>query len=152
MKLSPIIATCLAVPATAQAPPTVFTTSGKINGISSAPNVFAYLKIPYAQPPVGSLRFKAPRPLLTPLTNRPASSSYGPACYERRPSFPGFPVNPHSEDCLNLHVYTAKKKSFKLKPVLVWIHGGSWNIGTSSQLGELTLIGEWSSLLMLYRK
>lgn len=89
-----------------------------------------YLGIPYAKPPVGKLRWKAPEPL-------PSSEAVFEAKYygasaiqvEHRNSL----LNHHrqSEDCLTLNVVTGVKKTKELKPVLVLFHHGDFSYGGS---------------------
>lgn len=80
----------------------------------------AFLRIPYAEPPVGSLRFKAP------IRNRAWTgtlngTAFGPTCMQK---VMGSRVNPMSEDCLHLNVFTKSLGSSILRPVILYIHGG----------------------------
>ncbi|KAK5650359.1 hypothetical protein RI129_001388 [Pyrocoelia pectoralis] len=86
-----------------------------------------FYAIPYATPPIGELRFKAPLPLQETGTNKVINSSYdGCVCVQLFPSEGG------CEDCLYLNVY---KPHFRapsvLLPVMVWIHGGAYVYGDS---------------------
>jgi para-nitrobenzyl esterase len=85
----------------AQRVPVVKTTSGKLQGISASNKTSAYLGIPYAIPPVGLLRFQAPRELITPLLKRNATA-YSPGCIQL-PNFVPIPSG-ESEDCLAINV------------------------------------------------
>ncbi|EAQ84499.1 hypothetical protein CHGG_08513 [Chaetomium globosum CBS 148.51] len=126
----------------------VQTSSGAVQGhaASTASEVSEYLGIPYAQPPVGALRFQPPvrytgkgkiggksfelidvygitevgRRILATITN------------------PGIPV---SEDCLTLNVWTKPQTGEKRKPVMVYIHGGSFVSGniTPASMDDFTL-------------
>ena len=80
-----------------------------------------WLGIPYAAPPVGELRFKAPQPAPTWTAPRQAFE-YGAACMQ-------VPAKKNqSEDCLFLNIWRPKKSgSF---PVMVWIHGGGYLMGS----------------------
>ncbi|HWR13459.1 MAG TPA: carboxylesterase family protein [Terriglobales bacterium] len=81
--------------------------------------------IPYALPPVGSLRWKPPRPM--PRWNGiKKATEFGSACFQPQPTLSKIYVRgpkPMSEDCLTLNVW-APAGSHKA-PVFVWIHGGS---------------------------
>lgn len=83
-----------------------------------------FLGIPYAQPPVGSLRFKSPEPLTEAFGEPRTATEYGWMCvgYGSDTSNLG---NPVSEDCLTLNVVRPKGvKAGDDLPVGVWVHGG----------------------------
>ena len=107
-----------------QTVPVIQTTSGRLHGKAVTNKTNAYLGIPYAQPPVGPLRFLAPRPLLTPATAR-NTTAFGLSCIQ----LGGYPPDPSpaGEDCLTVNVWTSPSR--KPKPVFVWIYGGSWTTG-----------------------
>ena len=76
-------------------------TSGTFKGITNSNGTESWLGIPYAVPPVGSLRFKAPVPITTSSTDTKNASAYGNAC----PQVPRDTLGaPQSEDCLFLNV------------------------------------------------
>jgi carboxylesterase type B len=117
--------------------PTIPTTSGKLRGVSVSNSTNAYLGIPYAVPPVGPLRFLAPRSLSTPNIVR-NTTNFGHACLQ-----PPTPISPsdQNEDCLTLNVWTSRTASGrdsrpKSKPVFIWIYGGSWTSGATNIKGE----------------
>lgn len=92
--------------------------------------VVCYFGIPYAKPPVGQRRWKAPEPLQH--TDRVFEAFYhGASCIQY--CFPGNPLSEHrqSEDCLYLDVWTGNSRN-KKKPVLVYIHGGDSVFGGSA--------------------
>jgi para-nitrobenzyl esterase len=89
--------------------------------------VASFKGIPYASAPVGSLRWRPPRPAPESSAIRTAHE-YGPAC--QQPSMPGLGSYRTSEDCLTLNVF----RPFEIEdllPVMVWIHGGSFVAGTA---------------------
>ncbi|MEV6774119.1 carboxylesterase family protein [Nocardia sp. NPDC051030] len=112
--------------------PTVTTTHGPIRGERRATGT-AFLGIPYAQPPVGDLRFAAPSPP-TPWKETLDCVKYGPTAQRKQlsdvtaipePSIPG-------DGILNLNVFTPDASKQSKLPVLVWIHGGGFVAGCSA--------------------
>ena len=95
---------------------------GQSFGISGA--VVSWLDIPYAQPPVGDLRWRAPRPLNTPnniIVDKPVTS-----CVQEASNYGGIPGEGivGTEDCLYLDIRAPEDFIDKHYPVMVWIHGG----------------------------
>ncbi|XP_055381572.1 juvenile hormone esterase-like [Condylostylus longicornis] len=86
-------------------------------------NIMAFLGIPYAEPPIGDLRFADPKPLqkLKDDFNATVDSDFCPQKPRTNKTLP------MSEDCLKLNVYTRNKDA--LQPVLVFIHGGAFVFG-----------------------
>ncbi|KAG8821372.1 hypothetical protein FRC19_007873, partial [Serendipita sp. 401] len=117
----------------ARAVPTIQTTSGKLTGFAvSNSTTNAYLGIPFALPPVGQLRFAAPRALYTPNVVR-NTTGFSPGCIQLQAFYP-VPTG-ESEDCLYLNVWSSPisaARPRKLKPVFIWIYGGGWNTGATS--------------------
>ncbi|KAK1162112.1 carboxylesterase 5A-like [Acipenser oxyrinchus oxyrinchus] len=116
---------------------------GKLSSVKGTDRVVhEYLGIPFAKPPLGSLRFSAPQPSepwdgIRDATNQPAmclqDMQYTAQLMEDL--MLEFPVPATSEDCLYLNIYTpgeAATKEARL-PVMVWIHGGGLMIGAASQ-------------------
>lgn len=102
-------------------PETVKISDGQLKGYS-ANGTTAFLGIPFAAPPVGDLRWKPPAPPAK-WTGVRDAGSFGKACVQTN-TFGVMAVRSTNEDCLYLNVFTPAKKSSKLRPVMVWIHGG----------------------------
>jgi para-nitrobenzyl esterase len=109
--------------------------TGKVRGVSDK-TVDRFLGIPYAQAPVGDLRWRAPQPVKAWHAVRDASKASA-ACYQAAP----VPFGPYtseflngvdvSEDCLYLNVWRPHAARGKL-PVYVFIHGGAFNSGSGN--------------------
>lgn len=87
--------------------------------------------LPFAQPPVGDLRWRAPR---KPLSHEGVlnATKYGPDCLQLVPNIPNFEGGT-SEDCLYLNVWRPEKEGNF--PVMVWIYGGGLLLGAGSWPG-----------------
>ena len=113
---------------TQEADPNVIdTTAGPVGG-EDVDGMRVFRGIPYAAPPVGNLRWRAPQPSHAWTETRNALD-FGTPCWQ--PDIDGFysrgPID-KSEDCLYLNVWTRAKAGDAL-PVMVWIHGGGLQIG-----------------------
>jgi len=108
------------------------TNSGKIQGkivINNCNYHYEFLGIPYAEPPLGKLRFKPPVPVLPWSDVLPAFED-GPMCPQK--SSPHLPNATISEDCLSLNIFTNDIDEDDLKPVMIWIHGGGFALGSKN--------------------
>jgi para-nitrobenzyl esterase len=115
----------------------VETTHGPVRGTddgSTGGRIRTWKGIPYAAPPVGDLRFRVPEPPGR-WTEVADATSFGPACPQ--PSFPNVPLDlgaPQGEDCLSLNIWASSDTApGDGKPVLVWLHGGAYILGSSGQ-------------------
>ncbi|CAG2181320.1 unnamed protein product, partial [Oppiella nova] len=129
----------------------VKTTSGVVRGQTIQvlnTNVFQFLGIPYAEPPVGTLRFAKPQPIKKPSENIIDATKYGNGCMQKESGVPGMssPSN-QSEDCLVLNIWTPNVRNNEqlseapaLKPVMFWIHGGGLRWGSSDMYGGGPLV------------
>ncbi|WP_411338759.1 carboxylesterase family protein [Sphingopyxis sp. J-6] len=133
MRIFPAIALALTIasPAAAAEQPVVETRSGAVEGVAEGEST-AYRGIPYAQPPVGDLRWRAPQPAESWQKLRVADS-FGPDCMQIPYKADAAPlgVKP-SEDCLYLNVWTPAGQPRQKLPVMVWIYGGGFVNGGSS--------------------
>jgi para-nitrobenzyl esterase len=108
-------------------------TGGQIEGILAAEGIRVFKGIPFAQPPTGDLRWKAPQPLKR-WAGVKKTQSFGPAPIQSAGMASFVNVKSElSEDCLYLNVWTPAKQDNKNLPVMVWIHGGAFQFGATSQ-------------------
>jgi para-nitrobenzyl esterase len=113
--------------------PVVDAPAGALRG-TSEDGLLVFRGIPYAKPPVGPLRWRAPEkpPRWDGVRD---ATAFGPACVQPQPQLssiyaPAAPL-PMSEDCLTLNVWAPAKA--KKAPVFFWIHGGALATGSSRE-------------------
>ncbi|WP_374397465.1 carboxylesterase/lipase family protein [Sphingopyxis sp.] len=108
----------------------VDTPQGPVEGQASG-DVEIFRGIPYAAPPVGAARWRAPGEAPKWANVRDASA-FGPICTQRAPAtLPQLKASPQSEDCLTLNIW--RPANAKGAPVMLWIHGGANLFGSGSE-------------------
>ena len=143
-----ILPICLtALPATAQPPPIANVTGGEIHGSLAAPGA-VFKGVPFAQPPVGALRWREPQPV-APWHGVRDATQYSAACMQT-PTGTGAFLAPLarrygktlatprwniSEDCLYLNIWTPEWPAHAPRAVMLWMHGGSNRIGSGNESG-----------------
>jgi para-nitrobenzyl esterase len=131
------LALALAAPSFAAIQDPVRVEQGLLAGANGrSPDVRVYRGVPFAAPPVGDLRWKAPQPAAS-WTRVRQATQFGNACVQ-----PPFPSNgiyktapPIGEDCLNLNIWTPAKSADDRLPVMVWIYGGGFDHGAGAASG-----------------
>jgi para-nitrobenzyl esterase len=130
-----ILATLMTLPAFAQIHTVQQKTAdGVLEGVVSADGkVRTFKGIPFAAPPVGPFRWKAPQPV-TPWTGVRQASEYGARCMQGGIySDMIFHDSGPSEDCLYLNLWMPANPASAKLPVMVWIYGGGYQAGATSE-------------------
>jgi len=120
----------------------VRTEDGVVRGMRQE-SMRAFLGIPYAAPPVGNLRWRAPRPP-QPWQGILDATQFAPHCAQNAYYYFGTASN--SEDCLYLNVFVPDRESDRSYreglPVMFWIHGGALDYGQSDYYDPSPLVGK----------
>ena len=111
-------------------PTAVITKAGQLRG-KELPGGVLFAGIPFAQPPVGELRLRPPQPV-EPWTGVREADTYPPAPAQGGTALVGEEKMPwaNDEDCLYLNLFTPAVDG--ARPVIVWIYGGGFEVGTAS--------------------
>ncbi|MDE2966379.1 MAG: carboxylesterase family protein [Chloroflexota bacterium] len=115
-------------------PPIAQTTAGRIQG-AREDDITVFRGVPYAAPPIGDLRFRAPQPhpswdgVRDTTEFAPIAPQEGMDALDTL--FPS-PPQPQSEDCLYLNLWTPGVDDAS-RPVMLWIHGGAFTLGSGSE-------------------
>lgn len=116
----------------AAVPDVVKVDTGRVKGVVNN-GIAAFKGIPFAAPPVGGLRWKAPQPAL-PWKGVRDAAEFGPRCMQARIyDDMVFRDKGPSEDCLYLNVWTGAASAKARLPVMVWIYGGGFAAGAASE-------------------
>ena len=111
--------------------PTIQTRMGAVTGLSNGDSL-AFLGLPYARPPIAERRFRKSEPAV-PWSGVADATAFPNICIQDDPPALLGDVNRfvRTEDCLYLNVFTPSIEG-KVRPVLVWIHGGSFTGGSAN--------------------
>jgi para-nitrobenzyl esterase len=147
MRFSAVFLVATLAAAFAQSGPVVHVTGGAVRGYLSAPGAL-FKAIPFAEPPVGALRWREPRPV-APWNGVRDATRYSAACVQNPIGTGAFlaplahrygksyatPRWELSEDCLYLNIWTPEWPAKTPRAVMFWIHGGSNRIGSGNESG-----------------
>ncbi|PKK48229.1 hypothetical protein CI102_7858 [Trichoderma harzianum] len=107
---------------------------GVFQGIPrTAAGVLEFLGIPFAAPPVGSLRWKPPQPLRSLNGAQQNATAFGLSCYSAVLDPDLADPAEQGEDCLTVNIWTTAKDTTEKRAVMVWIYGGGFEFGASNR-------------------
>ncbi|XP_035679799.1 uncharacterized protein LOC118418078 [Branchiostoma floridae] len=139
--------------------PIVPTASGKVRGTVQYTNdlpdkpVYTFKGIPYAAPPFGDLRFRAPQPA-APWEGVRDATELGPYCPQDQDAFNFYPLQlkhyKFDEDCLTVNIETPTLTKDAGLPVLLWIHGGGFVSGLGHQVPFLSLAAHQDVIVVTF--
>ncbi len=122
-----VIVILVGLPASAAVVPTQ---SGSLDGVQEH-GVDVYKGVPFAAPPIGSLRWRPPAPP-TVWAGIRSAGQFAPICMQQGSYPEDAPPEPMSEDCLYLNIWVPLHGPAKKLPVMVWIYGGGLQNGSAS--------------------
>jgi len=127
----PAVATVDTAVAAPRAAGPIYIDAGGIAGTAAGEHgdLQVYKGIPFAAPPVGDLRWQPPQPV-KPWDGVRACRDFAPACPQ--PKVPLIGADWTNEDCLYLNVWTPAQHPDAPLPVMVWIHGGAYMLGSGA--------------------
>ncbi|KAJ7448790.1 carotenoid ester lipase precursor [Mycena latifolia] len=154
----PLALAALLLPAAlAAAPPAIVLDNGTFIGASTTPDTASFLNIPFAQPPVGDLRFRLPAPVL-PYNGTRTVTAMGPACPQQTavvPILSGVVQKvvgelfedwysskyPSAEDCLTINIIKPANATAASKlPVVLWLFAGGFEFGTPARYDGVPIV------------
>nr|CAA61458.1 carboxylesterase [Drosophila pseudoobscura] len=121
--------------------------NGKLRGRDNG-NYYSYESLPYAEPPVGDLRFEAPQPYKQQWTDTFDATQPPVLCMQWDQFIQGDDKLAGNEDCLTVSVYRPKNSSRNSFPVVAQIHGGAFMFGGASQNGHENFMREGNLILV----
>jgi para-nitrobenzyl esterase len=134
-----VLAAALGLARGRDSPPSASTMCGPVQGVWDRPGLAAFLGIPFAQAPVGPLRWMPPyNSTCWPFNMTFQATKQPPAC----PQLSLKTSAGQSEDCLYLNVFTTQLGASRGVPVLVWIYGGGSVDGSMTDYGNIQNIVE----------
>ena len=138
MRSTLLALTLVATPLSGAVTEPVAVTGGLVSGVPGRdPSIVVFKGIPFAAPPVGERRWKAPAPVV-PWQGVRKAESFGASCMqtivqERKPwTYEFMAHNEISEDCLSLNVWTGASSARERRPVFFYIYGGGFNEGSTA--------------------
>jgi hypothetical protein len=104
--------------------------TGRLSGVREG-SIVAYKGIPFAEPPVGNLRWQPPQRAKK-WTGTLDANTFKPQCMQLGPPLPTMPVEPNSEDCLYLNLWAPVSQDESKRAVMVFLYGGGFRRGSAS--------------------